>query len=153
MTEETTIKISSQVEASNHAALAAFFENRSLIAAQRLMDAATELNRVNAENEELRASVADLSQPRPGDDEHASTVANLNRVNIENEELRASIALMSKPRPQDEEDSALAGLLRAFITDQVFTKAAIASLVDDAKRVVSPAEQTPAGGAPEGEAS
>lgn len=152
MTEETTIKISSQVEASNHAALAAFFENRSLIASQRLMDAVTELNRVNAENEELRASVADLSQPRPGDDEHASAVSNLNRVSIENEELRASITLMSKPRPQDQQDSALAELLRTFIADQVFTKAAIANLVDEAKRVVSPAEQAPAA-APEGGAN
>jgi len=153
MTDENSIQISSEVTSSNHAALAAFFENRSLVASQRYLDAMVELRRVNDENAALRATIAELAPTETDGDEVANTSANLKRVNIENEELRASIALMSKPRPQDEEDSTLAELLRAFIAGQVFTKAAIASLVNDAKRVVSPAEVTTVTDAPDGEAS
>lgn len=139
MTEENTIQIGAEVRAANHAALAAFFEERSLVASQRFMEAVTELSLVKSENEELRASFADLSQS-PEEDEYAAAMTNLKRVNVENEELRASLVLISKPRPQDEENNALADLLRAFLAAGIFTRAAINTLVQDAGRVVSPGD-------------
>lgn len=142
MTDETSIQISSEVTASNHAALAAFFENRSLVASQRYLDAVMELNGVKAELEELRASAGLPSQASALDEEHVNALTNLNRVNTENEELRASIRLMSRPRPQDEENRGLADLLRAFLDGGVFTKAATSDLVSAARRVVSPADVT-----------
>ncbi len=70
MTEENTIHISPEVHAANNAARAEFFEERTLVASQRYMDAMANLKRVNNENEELRASIVLMSQPRPQDEEN-----------------------------------------------------------------------------------
>ena len=83
---------------------------------------------------------------------YMDAAAQLKRVNIENGELRATIIRMSQPRPQDDENNALAELLRNFLVDDVFTTAAVESLVGHARRVLAAGEAIK-DGALEGEAS
>ena len=70
MTEENTIEISAEVHAAANAAKANFLEERILVASQRYMDAMAVNKKINLENEELRASLALLSRPKPQDEEN-----------------------------------------------------------------------------------